>query len=314
LWSCFTLLTPLAAEAAHHHWIGWIIIARIGLGVGEGVNFPATTHLTGIWAPKSERTRISTFMNTGLEFGTLTALLLGPAISIHLGWQWTFYIFGCMGIAWSFVYFFVTSATPQDNLFISDYEQQYLRKSLIEEEGGAKEDTKLTLKLFGQIMTNRGVWAVIIAHTCYNYGWYVLLSFLPKLFLDLGVSFDKVGYISMLPYIVVAIGSNLSGQLSDFLINRQVSVQNVRKIMQCTALIVPSILFFLLRWTRHSLVLSTIIICAAIGASSCCRSGHNVNMIDLSPRLSGLLFSVSLFSLPNILDHQHFRHYPWYYR
>jgi ACS family sodium-dependent inorganic phosphate cotransporter-like MFS transporter 5 len=298
LWSCFTLLTPLAADLASTHWIGAIIIARIGLGIGEGVNFPALNHLTGVWAPKEERTRLSTFMSTGLELGTLVALLLGPLISIKLGWEWTFYIFGVMGIIWAFFFVFVTSATPEDHICMSDYEKKYLQKSLIEEEASAntknKAGTDLTLKLFWEIMTNKGVWAVIVAHTCYNYGWYVLLSFLPRLFLDLGVSFENVGYITMLPYILVAIGSNVSGQLSDFLINKvQIRVEIVRKIMQCTALIVPSILFFALRFTRTNLIASTIIICAAIGASSCCRSGHNVNMIDLSPRLAGLLFSIT---------------------
>jgi MFS family permease len=298
LWSCFTLLTPIAADLGTKYWMGILIIARIGLGVGEGVNFPALNHLTGIWAPKEERTRLSTFMSTGLELGTLTALFLGPLISLKLGWEWTFYIFGIMGIIWSGFFLFMTSATPRDHPCITEYERRHIESSLKseEEESGRKNSigTKITLSLFLEIFKNRGVWAVIIAHTCYNYGWYVLLSFLPKLFISLGVKFEHVGYYTMIPYILVAIGSNVSGQLSDLMINKlNISVQNVRKIMQCTAFVIPSITFFILRFTSHHLIFSTILICIGFFASSFCRSGHNVNMVDLSPRLAGLLFSIT---------------------
>ncbi|KAL0478182.1 anion transporter [Acrasis kona] len=297
VWCCFTLITPIAASLSTH-WFGWIIIARIGLGLGEAVNFPAVNHLTGIWIPKSERTRQSTITSTGLELGTLLALLLSPVISNSIGWEWSFYIYGGLGIIWSFVYLIITSDTPQDNTFISAYERHYIETSIKNEESILDEkpvdkDAK-THSLFYQIITNPGVWAVIVAHTCYNYGWYVLLSYLPKLFLSLGVSFDRVGLFTMIPYIVVAVMSNVSGVVSDMLINKlEISVANVRKIMQCTALVFPSILFFFLRFTMHNLVLSTVIICVAVGGSSFCRSGHNVNMIDLSPKYAGILFAIT---------------------
>jgi MFS family permease len=44
-WSCLTLLMPFAAALATKYWIGILIIARVLLGIFEGVNFPGITHL-----------------------------------------------------------------------------------------------------------------------------------------------------------------------------------------------------------------------------------------------------------------------------
>lgn len=47
LWSCFTLLTPIAAQWSKYS-IGYLLAVRIGMGFFEGVNFPAIHHLAGV--------------------------------------------------------------------------------------------------------------------------------------------------------------------------------------------------------------------------------------------------------------------------
>src|SRR5262245_14530732 len=54
-WSAFTLVTPLAARVS----FGALIAARIGMGLGEGVAFPAIYQLFGKWIPLRERARAS---------------------------------------------------------------------------------------------------------------------------------------------------------------------------------------------------------------------------------------------------------------
>src|SRR5688572_9998242 len=53
LWSLFTLATPLAASLG----LGALILARVGLGLGEGVAFPSVYSLIGRWIPIGERAR-----------------------------------------------------------------------------------------------------------------------------------------------------------------------------------------------------------------------------------------------------------------
>src|SRR4029450_9180462 len=53
LWSLFTMLTPPAAALGFTA----LLIARIGMGMGEGVNFPALYTPHARWSPIDERAR-----------------------------------------------------------------------------------------------------------------------------------------------------------------------------------------------------------------------------------------------------------------
>ena len=47
LWSLFTIITPLAASLG----FAALLLARVGLGLGEGVTFPSVYSLIGRWVP-----------------------------------------------------------------------------------------------------------------------------------------------------------------------------------------------------------------------------------------------------------------------
>jgi len=109
----------------------------------------------------------------------------------------------------------------------------------------------------------------------------------------------------MFPFILSTIFGNLSGQLADLVINGcKVSVQNTRKIMQGVTLIVPAILYFLLRFMRGNVILSAITLCVLFGAQAFNRAGTNVNALDLSPNNAGVIYSiVNIFSqIPGIIS------------
>lgn len=290
IWSCFTLLTPIAASLAPKYGIIPLFLVRIGMGIGEGMNFPAVSHLVGAWYPKQERTRHNAFILSGNELGTLCALFFGPIISIRLGWEWTFYIFGACGIVWIFAFLVLTSATPSDNSMISEYEKRYIEDSLSEEEQ-ISSDSSLTVYI--RIFSNSAVWAAVIGCVCFVFGYTVFLGFLPKIFLSIGVPFELTGLYSMMPYIVRFLGTNTSGYVADMMIkNDRVSVQNVRKIFQSISFIVPSIIFLIMRFTMKNITVSSILICIAIGATSCYNAGAYVNVLDLSPRNAGIINSI----------------------
>ena len=52
-WSLFTLATPLAAGLS----FGALLVARIGMGIGEAGLFPASYEMFGRWVPATERSR-----------------------------------------------------------------------------------------------------------------------------------------------------------------------------------------------------------------------------------------------------------------
>ncbi|KAI1317226.1 hypothetical protein EDD11_008818 [Mortierella claussenii] len=52
-WTVFTLLTPAASSAG----LVWIVLARIALGLGEGVAYPSIHAMIGVWIPPCERSK-----------------------------------------------------------------------------------------------------------------------------------------------------------------------------------------------------------------------------------------------------------------
>ena len=96
LWSLFTILTPVAA----HNGLFALFFMRILMGVGEGVTFPAWHSLYARWIPFKERTRAIAFTNSGVAIGTIIGYIGTQMIIVSMGWEWAFYLFGILGIAW----------------------------------------------------------------------------------------------------------------------------------------------------------------------------------------------------------------------
>ena len=69
-WSLFTIVTPPAAAFG----FAALLLARIGMGIGEGVTFPAIYSLQARWIPPAERARAMALSNSGIPLGTVFAL------------------------------------------------------------------------------------------------------------------------------------------------------------------------------------------------------------------------------------------------
>jgi predicted MFS family arabinose efflux permease len=271
--------------------------------LGEGMNFPSIYHIAGQWVPRNERSRIMTFINSGTDFGTCSAMLLGPIASLTVGWQWTFFAFGIVGIVWSYLFHKLITESPDDDPNISSHERNYIRQVEQDKEKDIPIEEQVNLALIVKLLQATCVWAIIIAQTCYNFGWYILLSYMPKILLSFGVSFEKVGYFSVLSYLIVIVISNVSAQFADMFINRlEFSVEKTRKIMQSISFLGSSFFYFLLRYSGNNTAIAILLVCCGIGCGSFCRSGYLGNHIDIAPRYAGLLFGISntVATLPGI--------------
>ena len=89
VWSLFTFITPWAFFGGFIS----LIIARIGMGLGEGITFPAWHSLYARWIPFSERARSVAITNSAIPIGTIFGLVVTPIIILNMGWQWAFYLY-----------------------------------------------------------------------------------------------------------------------------------------------------------------------------------------------------------------------------
>ena len=74
---------------------------------------------------------------------------------------------------------------------------------------------------------------MIVAHFCYNWGYYTLLAWLPSYFeMALGLSVEGSSLLTLIPYIAMTAMMPLVGPVADSLVTRGWEVTSVRKLAQ----------------------------------------------------------------------------------
>lgn len=281
-WSLFTMLTPLAASVS----LGALIAARVGMGLGEGVAFPAIYQLFGRWVPLHERARAATLNGSGIPLGTVGATLMTPWLVGAFGWPSAFYAFGAAGLAWYAFWRLATRERPEDAPGIDPAELAYIRAHA--PAGGPKPAVP-----WRAILRSSAVWALVFNHFCANWGFYVILSWLPRYFADVHhLDLKGAGYASLLPWLVMFAMTNVGGQIADGLIRRGRSVTFVRKLMQCTAFFGAAGALLAIGQV-HTVALAIALMCVTLGVGSFALAGFGSNHLDIAPRYAGALMGLS---------------------
>ena len=282
IWSLFTLVVPPAAALG----ITVLIVARILMGMGEAVTFPAIYALYARWIPVKERSRSAGFSNSGIPLGTVFALLATPVIVAEYGWEWVFYIFGGVGFIWCAVWYFWIASNPRKQSGISQEELDLIASDTIADEPEAKPPWRA-------LFSNMPVWAVIVAHFCNNWWFYVLLSWLPTFVTKgLGVDYSSVGLFTMMPHIALFLFINISGVVADRLIDGGMTITRVRKLMMLIGF-GGSITALLLVGQAESAIVAISIMTVGSILGAFAVSGFFVNHMDIAPEHAGTLMGIT---------------------
>lgn len=291
-WSIFTLLTPPAAFIS----LTVLFIARVGMGLGEGVAFPAIHNLFARWAPVHERARFVALNTSGIPLGTVGALFLTPVIVLAWGWPWVFYLFGLLGFIWFVFWYFFATDSPETHPTIHPVELQFIHDN-------RPPIPKNETTPWGLLLAKAPTWAIIINHFCSNWGFYVILTWLPTYFKQaLGVDMSKVGLYTILPWLVMFIMGNVAGWTADSLLKRGWSVTFVRKLMQSIGFF-GAATFLSLVGSAATVPQAVMLMCCGLGLGAFALSGFGVNHLDIGPRYAGILlgFSNTAGTLPGII-------------
>ena len=283
IWSIFTIITPPAALFG----LSILIVARIGMGLGEAVTFPSIYSIYSRWIPAEQRAKAVAFTNSGIPIGTVFALVVTPIIVLQLGWEWAFYLFGMVGILWIFAWQKWVTTLPEQHPTISAGELEHIRNN------AATSGTIKETPPFGMFLRNKAVWAIIVAHFCNNWTLYVILSWLPKYVNEgLGIAFAAVGIVSMLPHITSFLCLNIAGNIADRLIVSGMDVTRVRKLMQTVAFGGLAICLFAIGHVDSAWAAIGILCLGKLfGAAG--TGGFAVNHMDIGPRHAGTLMGIT---------------------
>jgi ACS family sodium-dependent inorganic phosphate cotransporter len=291
-WSLFTILTPLAASFS----LGALIVARIGMGLGEGVAFPAIYQLFGRWIPLHERARAAALNGSGIPLGTVAATVLTPWLVVGFGWPMVFYAFGAVGFLWYAFWQLTSSERPEDAPGIHASEVAYIHAH-------APAAVAKPVVPWGRILRSGPVWVLVFNHFCSNWGFYVILSWLPRYFADVhGLDLKGAGYASLLPWLVMFAMANVGAQLADGLLERGRSLTFVRKLMQSIGFFGAAAALLAIGQV-HTVPLAIALMCVALGLGSFALSGFGSNHLDIGPRYAGALMGLSntAGTLPGII-------------
>jgi ACS family sodium-dependent inorganic phosphate cotransporter len=281
-WSVFTLLTPAAAFIS----LPILIAARIGMGVGEAVMFPAAYNIYGRWVLPAERSRAVAFLVSGIPLGTLFALTTTGWIVTKYGWPSVFYLFGVSGFLWTAIWFLQTRNDPAEDYKVS-HEELALLQEVADPEG---EKPPIPWR---ELFSSRAIWALFINHFCSNWVLYMLLAWLPSYFRGhLGLSITSAGLYSAAPWLTLFAVGNLAGWMADTMVSKGLSLTVVRKIMQVTGL-VGSAVFLLLARDVDTAGVAVLLMCGALGGVGLTWSGFLPNHLDIAPRYADLLMGIT---------------------
>lgn len=207
---------------------------RVVQGIAGGLSFPSFAPLFALWAPKNEKSRMASIAVSGTHFGAVIANLLSGYLSVNFGWPSIFYSFGTAGLVWYVFWIILVRKSPDYDRCITRAEKDYIRENL---------DNKIQEKLnvpWKKIFTSKAVWAIAIAHSSFNWGFYTLLTQLPSYLKDtLKFELESTGYISALPYFLLGLIQSISGSIADWMkIKGFVTVGFIRKCYICIPYIV----------------------------------------------------------------------------
>ena len=99
IWSLMTAFSGLARNFIQ------LLLARIGVGVGEaGGSPPAHAMISDYFPPEKRSTALSVY-STGIYFGVLIGFLMGGYLNQHLGWRTAFFVLGIPGLIFSLLFY-----------------------------------------------------------------------------------------------------------------------------------------------------------------------------------------------------------------
>jgi ACS family sodium-dependent inorganic phosphate cotransporter len=329
LWSLGTALGPPSAAVA----LPALCASRLLVGLGEGLAPSAATALLVQFVPAAERARAVSLVWGGLDLGSVVGLLIAPVLITAWGWQAVFYAFAGLGLIWWLLWpkaqphasaavtlptrtagAAAASAAADAARWIADWRQRtgVVARPLPRAPAAGKPRRAGSPPL-GKFARSPAVWAVVVTHFCFNYGYYTLLAWLPSYFegalrMDLGAS----SALSLLPYVAMVAMTPVVGPVADALVARGFSVTAVRKLAQGIAFVGPAACMLSLAWLTpaagaaaappHVAAVVTLM-SLAFALPGWSRAGLYCNHQDLSPRYASLLLGISntAGALPGVL-------------
>ncbi|XP_030245781.1 putative inorganic phosphate cotransporter [Drosophila navojoa] len=279
-----TCLTPVAIMYGHE----WGLVAiRIIMGLAQGPLFPAMTTLLSHWVPKKERGTLGTICYSGVTAGTVSSNL-GSGLMLHsMNWPICLYVFGSLTILWVILFVIICYSSPSLHPWIRTKEKIYLEEQIPMK----AERPPIPWK---KLLFNKPLAATIVAQIGHDWGYYVMITCLPKFMADvLGVTIRSNGIMTSLPFVAMFISSISCGFLTDWLIRTgRMSINLERKLFNFIGAIGPGGLTVAASYAGCDVYVVVALFVLAMFTMGAYYVGQKLSPMDMSPTFSGTITAI----------------------
>jgi MFS transporter, ACS family, glucarate transporter len=190
-WSVFTALTGAAFSSPQ------LLLTRFLFGMGEAGAYPNMAGILARWFPPHERARTQGYIWAASRFGGALAPILVVPLQVHIGWRWTFVLFGLVGLLWAAVWrgFYRDPATLQANPLPSHAAIPW-----------------------SALLASKQLRLIFAMYFCQSFGsWFYFGWFPVYLVKGAGFTESQMGIFAALPFLMGAAGNIVGGFLCDYL-------------------------------------------------------------------------------------------------
>ena len=233
----------------------WMLVAfRLMLGFGESIYLPGGMKIISRLFPQQQRGFPSGFFDFGTRTGLVLDGILIPWLIVTYGWRSMFWIVGFTALIWLLPRIITPSsaitgpeATPPQTrgaphsnapavllypvlLILSPL--LFLWRAKFPEEFARARDSRALRPLvdFLDLIRNRNLLGIVLGFFCFDYFWYVMLTWLPDyLVKGRGLPIKQAGLLAAITFFIFGITEPLGGWIADTLIRRGWNETRARK-------------------------------------------------------------------------------------
>ncbi len=231
IWSIASMSHALA-----RNWLGFAV-SRIGLGLGQAANFPASIKTVAEWFPQKERAFATGLFNGGSNMGQILAPILIPVILfLFVSWKIVFLFSGLLSGIW-LILWIIIYRIPDKSRFVNQRELEYIR-----EDKGDLDKVKVPWK---RLVLYKQTWVVALGKLFADPVWYFYLFWGAKfLYTRFGINLSGLALPLVIIYMVAYLGGIAGGGMSSWLLKKGKTVNFARKITMLTsAILVLPVMF-----------------------------------------------------------------------
>lgn len=214
---CLGLMTASMFVGGFATSFTFFLVARVILGVGEGVYYPMQSLFIKNWIPPHERGRANATWVIGQSLAPAIAMPLFAYVVGQYGWRDSFYMCIVLGMIPLYLFWFHSTDKPSAHKKINAAELKYIEEGMAKESSielsGPKQSIWERIKPFS---TNYKYWILVYWYMSLQFIYWGLVSWLPAyLKTARGFSWAEMGWMASLPFVFAVVTKAIGGWLND---------------------------------------------------------------------------------------------------